>query len=77
MTSEPSSISNDVTLDSPPGDAIDAATAAHRRVALIEGSTPHLSTETQGLLRRRLRITALLMFGGFLAFLINGLFSLQ
>ena len=75
MTSEPSSISNDVTLDSPRGDAI--AAAVHRRVALIEGSTPHMSTETQGLLRRRLRITALLMFGGFLAFLINGLFSPQ
>jgi len=77
VTSEPSSISNDVTLDSPRGDAIDAAAAAHQRVALIEGSTPHMSTETQGLLRRRLRITALLMFGGFLAFLINRLFSLQ
>jgi serine/threonine-protein kinase len=43
--------------------------AARGFVALIEGSGPHLSGETRDVLRRRLRIAALLFFVGFSAFL--------
>jgi serine/threonine-protein kinase len=47
---------------------------ARRQVALIEGSTPHLSVETRDLLRSRLRIAAILFFVGFSAFLIQSFF---
>jgi serine/threonine-protein kinase len=47
---------------------------ARRGVALIEGSTPHLSAETRDLLRNRLRIAAILFFVGFSAFLVRSLF---
>jgi serine/threonine-protein kinase len=47
---------------------------ARRQVALIEGSTPHLSAETRDTLRHRLRITAVLFFIGFSAFLVRWLF---
>ncbi|MCA9114303.1 MAG: serine/threonine protein kinase, partial [Planctomycetaceae bacterium] len=40
-----------------------------RHVVLVEGSAPHLSVETRNLLRRRLRLFALVMGAGFLAFL--------
>ncbi len=51
--------------------------AAREQVALVEGSTPHMSGETRALLRGRLRTVALLLFVGFLAFLIRSLFSLE
>src|SRR5262245_48834660 len=47
---------------------------ARRQVALVEGSTPHLTTETRDLLRSRLRIAALLFFAGFLAFFVRWFF---
>jgi len=47
---------------------------ARRNVALVEGSTPHLSAETRDLLRNRLRISAILFFIGFSAFLIRWFF---
>jgi eukaryotic-like serine/threonine-protein kinase len=47
---------------------------ARRKVALVEGSTPHLSAETRDLLRSRLRITSILFFVGFSAFLVRSLF---
>lgn len=46
-------------------------------VALIAGSTPHMSAETQSLLAVRLRLAALLFFGAFGAFFIKGLFELS
>jgi eukaryotic-like serine/threonine-protein kinase len=46
---------------------------ARRGVALVEGSTPHLSAETRDLLRNRLRIAAIMFFVGFSAFLIRSL----
>src|ERR1700755_1754844 len=46
---------------------------ARRGVALVEGSTPHLSAETRDLLRNRLRIAAIMFFIGFSAFLIRSL----
>jgi eukaryotic-like serine/threonine-protein kinase len=48
--------------------------AVRRQVALVEGSTPHLSAETRDLLRNRLRIAAILFFIGFSAFLIRWYF---
>jgi serine/threonine-protein kinase len=47
---------------------------ARRQVALVEGSTPHLSAETRDLLRNRLRIAAILFFVGFSAFLVRWFF---
>src|SRR6478609_5673884 len=49
-------------------------TEARRGVALVEGSTPHLSAETRDLLRNRLRLAAIMFFVGFLAFLIRWAF---
>ncbi|MEM6328924.1 MAG: serine/threonine-protein kinase [Planctomycetota bacterium] len=42
-------------------------------VALVDGSTPHLTSETRGLLRRRLRAAAVLLFAGFAIFLLRWL----
>jgi serine/threonine-protein kinase len=47
-----------------------------RGVALIEGSTPQLSAETNDLLRDRLRVASLLLCVGFLAFFVKKLFDL-
>jgi tRNA A-37 threonylcarbamoyl transferase component Bud32 len=47
---------------------------ARGKVALVEGSTPHLSAETRDLLRNRLRIAAIMFFVGFSAFLIRWFF---
>jgi eukaryotic-like serine/threonine-protein kinase len=47
---------------------------SRRNVALVEGSTPHLSAETRDLLRNRLRMSAILFFIGFSAFLIRWFF---
>jgi eukaryotic-like serine/threonine-protein kinase len=57
----------------PPSSA-DYREEARRGVALVEGSTPHLSAETRDLLRNRLRIAAILFFIGFLAFLVRWFF---
>src|SRR5215218_553082 len=48
---------------------------ARKNGAFIEGSTPHMSAETRDLLRNRLRLSAILFFIGFSAFLIRSLFS--
>jgi tRNA A-37 threonylcarbamoyl transferase component Bud32 len=47
---------------------------ARRHVALVEGSTPHMSAETRDLLRNRLRIAAILFFVGFAIFLVRWYF---
>jgi serine/threonine-protein kinase len=47
---------------------------ARRQVALVEGSTPHMSSETRDLLRNRLRIAAILFFVGFSVFLVRWFF---
>jgi serine/threonine-protein kinase len=52
----------------------DLRAEARRGVALVEGSTPHLSAETRDLLRNRLRLAAIMFFVGFLAFLIRWAF---
>jgi serine/threonine-protein kinase len=47
---------------------------ARKQVALVEGSTPHLSAETRDLLRNRLRLAAILFFVGFFVFLVRWFF---
>ncbi len=47
---------------------------ARRGVALVEGSTPHLSAETRDLLRNRLRLAAIMFFVAFLAFQLRWAF---
>jgi serine/threonine-protein kinase len=47
---------------------------ARKQVALVEGSTPHLSAETRDVLRSRLRLAAILFFIGFSVFLVRWFF---
>jgi serine/threonine-protein kinase len=59
----------------PVSEVQDRFSAEHRarlrnQVALVEGSTPALASETNEQLRFRLRVAALLFFAGFLAFLV-------
>jgi serine/threonine-protein kinase len=54
----------------PDGGADRMHDSARRWVALVEGSTPHISDETRSLLRRRLRIVAVLLLTGFASFLV-------
>lgn len=46
-------------------------------MALVTGSTPELSIETDDLLRRRMRSASIILFAGFLAFLVRELFALR
>ena len=51
------------------GNSAGATDPARRRIDLVEGSAPHMSVETRSLLRRRLRLSALLLLAGFGSFL--------
>ncbi|MGI9458059.1 MAG: serine/threonine protein kinase [Aeoliella sp.] len=67
---------NDATIEAPSPLLRDSSgnslrEAARKMVNLVEGSTPHLSTETRDVLRVRLLAVSLLFFGGFLAFLVR------
>ena len=64
-----------VSLDLLNGDTERHRAAARGKVALIEGSSPHLSQETRELLRDRLRMVALLLFAGFALFLVRALWA--
>lgn len=48
--------------------------AARRMVDVVQGSSPHLNTETRDVLRVRLLAVSLLFFGGFFAFLVRWFF---
>jgi serine/threonine-protein kinase len=68
-------LANAVTIEAPrrrferdSDDSEPLKESARRRVALVEGSTPHMSGETRCLLRTRLRIVAVLLGIGFTAF---------
>jgi serine/threonine-protein kinase len=68
-------LANAVTIEAPRRAALDQDSnslrdSARRRIALVEGSTPHMSSETRGLLRKRLRIVAVLLAAGFAAFAV-------
>ena len=47
--------------------------AARGMIAFVEGSAPHLSTETREVLQERLKTVAWIFFGGFLAFQLRWL----
>lgn len=75
----------DATLDASP-EAADSAHpsreslhAARRqaRVELIAGTAPHLTSQTERLLRVRLRMAVLVLFFGFVAFLVRNVFELD
>jgi serine/threonine-protein kinase len=75
----PGSTAETVVVNRPafrePDSSGDAARAdVRRQVALIEGSTPQLSSETRDLLRNRLRLAAILFFVGFAVFLVRWFF---
>ena len=76
MAEQPQASPIDVTMDADSSDT-NRSNQHGRQMALVEGSTPHLSTETNDLLRRRLRSASLLLFSGFLAFFIRSLFNLD
>ena len=68
-TIDAAAIRHAVTVDSAPSNSNPCA-----RVAMVEGSQPHLSAETRSLLRGRLRIAALLLATGFAVFFFRNLF---
>jgi serine/threonine-protein kinase len=74
VTDEPSSSPYDKTVEFPVPES-PARHALRHDVAFVEGSTPQLSAETDLLLKDRLRIASLLMFAGYLAFLLKGLIA--
>ena len=73
MSQFDSALENAETVDAAPSSLAGPSAESServRRIALVEGSTPHLSSETRDLLRSRLRTVALLLFAGFAAFLV-------
>src|SRR5712671_6759613 len=50
-----------------------AATPSRRRIALVPGSTTHLTDELHCLLRRRLRVAGLIALAGFAVFFVKSL----
>ena len=65
----------DITVDAPsPLSSTGIPADECARVSLVEGSDPGMSGEVQALLRRRLRVAALLLFAGFAAFLVRSIF---
>lgn len=64
----------EVTLDSP-AQVSRAVTHNRCQMALVEGSGPHLTTETAGVLRVRLRAASICLFAGFASFLVWRLLS--
>ena len=76
-----SSRPNDETLVAPPSPVGEEDSSqlrlrenVRRQIALVQGSTPHLSGETRDVLRSRLRIAAVLFFVTFLTFLTRWAF---
>jgi len=68
----------DPTIDAAPTSAAPSSDPKLRgAVALVEGSTPELSAETNDLLRERLRLASLLLFGGYIAFFVKKLFAIN
>jgi eukaryotic-like serine/threonine-protein kinase len=75
MNQPPQATPFDPTIDASPS-VVSLARHPQHAVALVEGSTPELAAETNDLLRNRLRLAALLLLAGFLAFFLRKLFSL-
>ncbi len=71
MSSVPPQLEQTMDMPSP---AMNSLGKSHPAIALVQGSDPGLSQETNLLLARRLKISSLLMFAGFLVFFIKDLF---
>ena len=69
-----SAVTIDARLGVSPGSTDRLRQAARGMVALVDGSSPHMSGETRDVLRSRLRAAALLLFAGFATFLFRWLF---
>ena len=69
-------IASSISLDELNEDTVRNHPSMRAKVALVEGSTPHLSAETRALLRDRLKVAALLLAAGFAAFLLFNFWSL-
>ena len=76
MENQPNATPFDPTIDAN-ASKLSQRHDTHHAVALVVGSTPQLSVETNNLLSDRLRTASLLLFGGYLAFFIKSLFELD
>jgi len=77
ISSNDETIEASISLEAFNGETAINHAAARGKVALVEGSAPHLSQETRALLRDRLRMVALLLSVGFGLFLVRSLFDLE
>lgn len=68
--------SSSISLEAVEDDSFRLQDGMQRKVALVEGSRPHLSAETRGVLRDRLKIVAVLLAVGFGAFLVLNLWAM-
>lgn len=85
MPNQPKSFTNAETIDIATSVPINASPesgnttklrqAVREKIAIIEGSAPHMQSETRSVLGDRLRIVAILLFCGFLAFLLRSFLS--
>ena len=69
-------IASSISIEAVEGDTVRNRKEMRERVALVEGSSPHLSAETRALLRDRLKIVAVLLAVGFAAFLVFNLWTM-
>ncbi len=76
-TDNQETIEASISLEAFNGETAINHAAARGKVALVEGSAPHLSQETRALLRDRLRMVALLLSVGFGLFLVRSLLDLE
>jgi serine/threonine-protein kinase len=71
-----SAFANAETIEAPrralrrANDQASPSPSVRRKIALVTDGTPHMSGETHALLRRRLRIAAVMLFIGFATFLV-------
>ncbi len=75
LVNNPSSTA--ITLDAPLGASSGAAGAHPQRIGFVEGSRPHITSETTNILRVRLRAAAGMLCLGFLMFFVYRLVSDQ
>ncbi len=63
----------DATMGKSPSSTDRLRSATRGMIALVEGSSLHMSGETRVLLQHRLRAAAIVLFSGFAAFLLRGI----
>ncbi|MCI0455701.1 MAG: serine/threonine protein kinase [Gemmataceae bacterium] len=70
-------VPGDPTTELSPGEDHKPTATARTRLALVGESGQHITSEIDGLLRRRLRVASLITLAGFGIFLVRGLLSPQ